>query len=259
MTHDEMREIYELYALGILESAEREEIDAHLARSCPECAAGVRRALETNAVMAGLAEEVSPQRRLRKRVLAAAGVSTAGPRWSAIWALAAACLTLAILIIAVRMRGELEETRGELRASNAAREEARSALRSGNARLTRLEDALRLLNEPETVQATFGGGGALPPSGRIFVNPSRGVLLIASHLPPAPQGRIYEMWIVPKKGAPAPAGLFQSDAQGNAVHLLAGPVDRAQAAAIAVTEEPASGSAAPTTKPFIVAALPTHG
>lgn len=259
MTHEEMRDVYELYALGILESAERDEIDEHLARSCPECAAGVRRALETNALMAGLTEEVNPPRRLRRRVLASAGMSTGWPHWSAIWAAAAACLAVAVLIVAVRMTGELEKTRSELRASNAARQEAQAALRSGTARLTRLEDALRLLNEPGTVQATFGGGGTLPPSGRIFVNPNRGVLLIAAHLPPAPQGRIYEMWIVPKKGAPAPAGLFQSDAQGNAVHLLAGPVDRAQTAAIAVTEEPASGSAAPTMKPFIVAALPSRG
>jgi hypothetical protein len=153
------------------------------------------------------------------------------------------------------MAGDLDEARRELRSSNVERDRARRELASRERQIADMQAALQFLNEPDTVQATFGGGAAVPPRGRVLVNPQRGVLLIVSHLPPAPAGRIYEMWLVPKTGAPVPAGLFQSDAAGNAMHLQAGPVDRTRMAAIAVSVEPQAGSAAPTTKPFVVAPL----
>jgi anti-sigma-K factor RskA len=257
MTHQEMRDYYELYALGLLDSEEKQEIEEHLANACPECAAGMRRALETNAMFSALPPAVQPPKRLRKRVLASIGAAPERPSWSLVWGGVAACLALALVVVAGKWMGDLNTTRGELRSSNEQRNELRRELQASNTQLSTLQAALRFLNEPQTVQATFGGGEALPPTGRVFVNPTRGVLLIAAHLPPAPAGKTYEMWIVPKKGAPAPAGLFQSDAQGNAVHLLPGAVNHSDTAAIAVTVEPESGSAAPTTKPFIVAPLPT--
>ena len=51
------------------------------------------------------------------------------------------------------------------------------------------------------------------------------MLLIASNLPPAPAGKIYEMWMIPKGGKPVPAGLFQSESTGAAMHIQPGPVD----------------------------------
>jgi hypothetical protein len=115
----------------------------------------------------------------------------------------------------------------------------------------RLQDAVRMMAEPDTRQVTFGKG----PQGRVLVNPKRGVLFLASNLPPAPAGKIYELWIIPKGGAPKPSGLFQSDANGNAMHMVAGPVDIAATGAFAVSVEPEAGSPAPTTTPIIVAPL----
>jgi anti-sigma-K factor RskA len=88
----------------------------------------------------------------------------------------------------------------------------------------------------------------------VVVNPAVGVLLIASNLPPAPAGQIYEMWVIPAKGAsPAPAGLFQSGAAGNALHFHQTQV--APGSAVAVTLEPEAGSEKPTTTPLFVAVL----
>jgi anti-sigma-K factor RskA len=241
--------------LGALAAEEKGEIDEHLSRGCPECRAGVQHGLEVNAMLAILPEQVNPPKRLRKRVLASVGARPAAPAWQGIWAVVAGCLAIALVIVALKMTSDLDETRRGLRASNAQREEARRELRANQAQLSQVEEALQFLNEPQTIQATFGGGATIPPRGRIFVNPNRGVLLLVAHLPPAPAGKTYEMWVVPKKGAPQPAGLFQPDAQGNALHLQPGPVNRAQTAAIAVSVEPASGSPGPTTKPFIVAPL----
>src|SRR5207253_4978600 len=96
---------------------------------------------------------------------------------------------------------------------------SREASRAQMIELARLNEALALLNQPETRQVTFGEGAPQPPKGRVFVNPKIGVLLVASNLPAPPPGKIYEMWVIPKVGNPAPAGLFQSDAEGAAMHL----------------------------------------
>ncbi len=255
MTHEELSDLYELYALGALTPAEKIEIDEHLGRGCVECRTGLAHAMELNAMMALIPEQVAPPKRLRRRVLASVGAASAVPAWSNMWALAAGCLVIALVAGGLKMAGDIEESRREARAAVSGRDEARRELAARDSQLSHVRQALALIEEPQTIQATFGGSQPLPPRGRVFVNPARGVLFIASHLPPAPAGKAYEMWLIPKKGAPIAAGVFQSDAQGNALHLLAGPVDRAATAAIAVTVEPQAGSTAPTTKPFIVAPL----
>ncbi len=121
--------------------------------------------------------------------------------------------------------------------------------------LTRLNEAFALMNDPAAKQLVFGANEPKRPRGRVFVNSKQGVLLLASSLPPAPAGKIYEMWIIPKGGQPLPAGLFQSEADGTAMYLRKGAVDVATTGAIAVTHEPESGSPAPTSQPIIVAAL----
>ena len=78
-----------------------------------------------------------------------------------------------------------------------------------------------------------------------------GVLLIASNLPVLPAGKTYEMWVIPKAGAPRPAGLFQSAPQGTALHILPGVVD--SNVTLAVTIEPESGSPAPTSNVLFTA------
>lgn len=255
MTHEEMSEMYELYALGVLTPSEKAEFDEHLGRGCPECRSGLAHAMELNAMMALLPDQVSPPKRLRKRVLASIGSGSPVPAWTNVWALVAGCLAIALVVGGLKMASDIEESRREARTASIARDEARRELDARDSQLSQVRRALQLLDEPQTVQATFGGSQPLPPRGKVFLNPTHGVLLIASHLAPAPAGKAYEMWLIPKKGAPLAAGVFQSDAQGNAFHFIPGPVDRAATAAVAVTVEQQSGSSTPTTKPFIVAPL----
>lgn len=244
MTHAEMRDLYELYALGVLEPEERVEIDEHLGTGCETCRAGVRAARATNTAIFLIPDEVDPPKRLRRRVLAGFGVQRNNWAWMAGWATVAAGLLIATLWYstqAQRVQSELTVARREL---------GRSA-----GELTRLETVMQFLNSPETRQVTFGKGTVQPPRGTVLLNPANGVLLIASNLPALPSGKTYEMWVIPKGGAPRPAGLFHSDQQGNAIHLERGPVDP-NTGAVAVTVEPESGSAAPTSTPIVVAPVP---
>jgi anti-sigma-K factor RskA len=70
--------------------------------------------------------------------------------------------------------------------------------------------------------------------------------LSVSGLSTAPQGKTYEVWVIPKGKAPRPAGLFGGGAS-TTVHLV-GTVP--QNAVVAVTLERAGGVRAPTTTPI---------
>ena len=123
--------------------------------------------------------------------------------------------------------------------------------------INHLTEAFAILNGPDTVVSSFGEKKPTP-KGKVFVNPSMGVLLIASNLPQAPAGKAYEFWFIPKaKGAnPVRGGMFQSEGNGTAMHMERGPVDMSNTAAVAVTLEVDSGVDAPTSTPMIVAPVP---
>jgi anti-sigma-K factor RskA len=118
-----------------------------------------------------------------------------------------------------------------------------------------LNEAFTIVNGADTTVTSFGAGQPQPPKGRVFVNPSQGVLLIASNLPPAPAGKIYEMWVVPKGGKPVRAGEFQSQSDGTAIHVHRGAVDLPGTAAVAVTLENEGGADTPTMPILAAAAL----
>lgn len=241
MTHEEMRDMYELYGLGVLEREERNEIDGHLRDGCQVCLAGVRRGLVTNAVILSFAPDLAPPKRLRNRVLASFGIERRNWGWMAGWG----ALTAGLLIATLWFSTESQRTRSELGL-------ARQQLSRSISELTRVQAVLEFLNAPDTRQVTFGKVQQQPPRGSVLVNPRSGVMLIASNLPALPAGRTFEMWLIPKGGAPRPAGLFLADPSGNAVHVERGPVDPATSA-VAVSVEPEAGSAAPSTTPIVVA------
>jgi anti-sigma-K factor RskA len=252
MTHQELGELYDLYALGVLPAEENMEIEAHLARNCSTCESGVKNALELSSLLAAMPEAIEPPRRLRKRVLASVGGQQPVSRtWMGALALLSAGLLIAVAVIGIEERRKAEELADAQDQVRRAEEQVRTS----SADLAKLQAALQFLNEPETEQVVFGKGKPQPPRGRVFVNAQRGVLLFASNLSQAPAGKIYEMWLIPKSGAPKPAGLFQSNLQGTALYVLNGPIDRTQTKAVAVTLEPEAGSAAPTSTPIIAAAL----
>ena len=229
MTHEELRQEYGAFALGVAEEPARLEISEHLGRQCDECTAGVRQALATVAVMSGAVAVAEPPARLRRRVVA---MVRKEPQQSWLlgripWAVAA---ILAVALVSVSLSG-------------------RVAQRDRDA-LAKLEQALQVLNDPAAKDVSFGDPQA---SGRVLVSPSRGVVLIAAHLPKLERDRIFQMWVIPAQGNPISAGTFLSEADNTAVYVRMGAVTGA--AAIAVTVEPAEGSPQPTTTPFIVSKL----
>lgn len=228
MTCEELRPDYVSYALGVADDPERTEIEEHLARECRNCCPGVASANGTVAAMAGAVPLAEPPRRLRRNIVAAVErESSRGSIWTLLpWAIAVA---LAVVVITMGITGRRE-----------------------SADTARLQEALSILNDPAARDVSFGEAQK-PSRGRVVVSPSKGIVFIGASLPVIDASKTFELWVIPAKGNPIPAGLFQSRSDATAVYIHPGPIENA--AAIAVTVEPAGGSEQPTTTPFIVTKL----
>ncbi len=260
MTHAEMNELYELYALGVLEPELAAEIDAHLAQPCSYCEGHVQAAAEFTAALAGIAEEKKPPARLRERVLGSVAPVRRGRNWAPLVAgLAAACIALLIFSLwsrsqTSRMREQVAALRNqssELRNELAVLAIERDQLAATRVERNQLRAALDIVSRPDTRAVQFGKAENVP-HGRVFANNRRGLVFVGSQLPRLAANRSFELWIMPKKGAPRPAGVFRSNAAGDSVHISSAAVDLAQTKAVAVSVEPRAGSSAPTTTPIVV-------
>ena len=205
------------------------------------------------AMVGSAADAAQPSSKLRQRILASAGVETRGFRWTPVWAMATALSLAGAVYFGIQARrdaGETQRIRAEMGLQN-------DEMRAQGAEITRLTEAFAILNGPDTKEAAFGGARPRPPRGKVFLNPTQGVLLIASNLPPAPLGKLYEMWVIPRGGRPVAAGMFQSQPDGSAMHVRRGAVDVESTNAVAVTVENQAGADQPTSEPLIVAAVPS--
>ncbi len=229
MTCEELRDEYGAYSLGIAEDPERSEIAEHLARNCPNCVPGVRSAMAMVMAMSNTVPQAEPPRYLRDRVIGMV-VRRPGRSFAGFFLPWAACAAMAIVLVVLALPA-----------------------RRQNEDAAKLAQALAILNDPTTKQATFGET-AQPSRGRVFVSSAKGVLFIGGSMPRIAPNRTFELWVIPAKGNPIPAGTFRGEADATAVYVRPGRV-QPDAAAVAVTVEPEGGSPQPTTTPFLVLKL----
>ena len=68
-------------------------------------------------------------------------------------------------------------------------------------------------------------------------------------MPKPPKGRTYELWLFARnQPAPIPAGVFDPDGQGHAMHVWQERIAVESIKQIAITDEPPGGVTAPTGK-----------
>ena len=265
-----------LYALGSIAPEEARVIRAHAAQ-CEECRGELSR---LNLDLAYLALDVpaaSPSEGARQRFMARVeneasmpgfrqGAAAAGrklvamqaskprvssadtptkagpagqPRrggWGMPWVVALVCAVLAIYagIDNFLLRDRLNY---QARASQRLAAEAHRA-----------NDVLTVLTTPSAQHVTLTAGASPPqPTGRASYVRARGQLVFtANNLAALPPGKIYELWLIPVKGNPIPAGTFAPDAQGSAAVVFPEIPAGVEAKAFGVTVEPEGGSIAPT-------------
>ncbi|MBE1491880.1 anti-sigma factor [Plantactinospora soyae] len=232
------------YVLDAVDDIERAAFSRHLA-DCPSCASEVGELRETAARLADGAWSVPPPG-LRTEVLAevsrtrqvrpggrpARDGRPAGSRWRTLSAVAVAAAVLAAGAGAVTWTVAQQRVRDERASTAAARAET--------------ERIRTVLAQPDLAVrgAELSGGGRLT----VFSSPGRdaGLALLAD-APPIPADRAYQLWLM--DGATArPANVLAAGATGDTA-LLSGVRGRS---AVAVTVEPAGGSAQPSTTPLVI-------
>ena len=235
--HDRLRDDVAGLAVGVLEPIERTWTEAHLRR----CAACSERLEEYQATLGllphalpgetpsadGLSALLSEARR-RARPAARGrvpGRETSRRRWlprvrPVSWATALACVGLLAWNLALHRQ-----------------------LASRPAPVP-VEQLARL---PDGRMVALIGTGTPRASARLYVaeDGQRGELAIAG-LPALPPGRVYQVWFARAAGAPLSGGVFHVDGRGEALVVVVIPVALEAGRAVAVTEEPAPGSPAPT-------------
>jgi anti-sigma-K factor RskA len=117
------------------------------------------------------------------------------------------------------------------------------------AQASKAQQVLEVMTAPTAQRVTLTEGKApLAPSARATYLQDRGALiLLATNLKPLPEGKTYELWVIPANGtAPVPAGVFHPDSVGTASLVLPTLPSGIAAKAFGVTIENAGGATSPT-------------
>ena len=160
-----------------------------------------------------------------------------GPGFWVPW-VATAAMAIATISLAVQNR-----------ALNADLHDQLSLVTNLAAQASRAQQVLELLTAPGAQRVTLTEGkGPVQPTARATYLPERGgVILLATNLRPLPEGKTYELWVIPANGkAPVPAGTFRPDTVGSATLVLPPLPPGIAAKAFGVTVENAGGSSTPT-------------
>lgn len=172
-----------------------------------------------------------------------------GPRIAVpLWVWVATVATLLIFSATLWQAKKLSEQFTELQVQMRAEQGRKETL---EAQRQEMEQIRALLAAPDTHSVQLRPVSAKSPLFKIFWGETNSLLVTAVDVPSIPSGRVFQLWIVPKKGSPISAGVFQPEANGTVLKLLR-PATRIlmkDATALTITVEPESGSAQPTGEP----------
>ena len=278
----QFREMYEAYALGALDPPERAALEAHLATGCAECAKAVAEARWLVSQLAYLAPEASTSDMLKGHLIqtvrseskskssspVATGPTTT-PTGIPYWLSAGIA---ALLLLTLYFAWEAHRLKQELRAANernqrneqmvagtenerAASQQELTAMQEQMAKMRR-ENAI--LTDPASVKITLAAQKIQAPQMVAMWHAKYGIVLTGQKVPMPSGNRVLQLWLIPKApgGKPMPSMTVRPDANGNFVILVSNPpAAGSDTKALAITEEPAGGSAAPTTTPKWVGAM----
>jgi hypothetical protein len=279
---DQFREMYEPYALGALDSPERAALQAHLATGCVECAKAVAEARWLVSQLAHLAPEASTSDMLKGQLMqtvrAEAKSKSSSPVATAIratpigvpyWLSAGIA---ALLLLTLYFVWDTHRLKEELRAANEQNQRNQQMVASaqndsavGQQKLAAMEEQIAkmhrenaILTDPASVKIMLAAHKIQAPQMVAMWHAKYGIVLTGQKVPMPSGNRVLQLWLLPKEpgSKPMPSMTVRPDANGNFVLLVSDPpVAGSATKALAITEEPAGGSAAPTTTPKWVGAM----
>jgi anti-sigma-K factor RskA len=252
---ERLQELLPAYSVGALSEEEAREVELLLTR-CPDAAADARAYARIARAMHAVAPTQMPPAALRDQIMKEAALASAfmaqsraptalppskrsGPapappakRRATVWIAAVGAAAALLLLTNVYWIAQVDSMRRDAD----AREALLAQIAAPDARYVDLmsPDGARAYARV----AWMPGGGA--------------AVLRGEGLPPLPPDRTYQLWLIGADGVPVSAGVFQSDADGDALLIFEPSAPLNEIAAIGISTEPAGGSPAPTTDPMAV-------
>jgi len=264
--------MYEAYALGALDPPERTAFEAHLATGCADCAKAVAEARWVVSQLAYLAPEAATSDMLKGRLMqtvrleakSASPVSTGAtttapgiPYWLSAGIAALLLLTLYFAWDAHRLKEQLraaneQNQRNQQMVASAQNESAvtQQELAAMEEQTAKMHRETAILTDPSSVKIMLAAQKIQAPQMVATWHAKYGIVLTGQKVPMPSGDRVLQLWLIPRArgGKPVPAMTVRPDANGNFLILVADPpVAGSDTKALAITEEPAGGSAAPTT------------
>jgi anti-sigma-K factor RskA len=248
--------MFEAYALGALDAPERAALGAHLATGCADCARSIEEARWLVSQSAHLAPEAAPSDMLKGRLMQTVRSeaqtskrSTASkgsiPNWMWVGVAALFLATVYSAWNAQRLQREIQR----------ADQIAAAILQHRHELETQLEEAKReaaILVDPASVKIALASLNRQSPPLEATWHSQLGIVLSGQKIPAPSGARVLQLWLIPKApaGKPIPSLTLRPDADGKFVLLVSNPPElMAETKSLAITEEPAGGSSAPTTTP----------
>ena len=247
--HPQFEEDLALYALGELQGEDRIALEKHL-EDCASCRRELEQLRGDMALLALSPPESRPPRHARERLMDAISreprraVVPKPHNWRGLIPyFAAAVLALLAVVFSMENR-KLHRQLADLRTSSAEQ----------HAELEQVRRTLATLTSPDTIRVTLVAVKAPPqPQGKAFYLRRRGTLIfLANNLPQLPSHKAYELWLIPRAGAPLPAGVFKPDVHGSATVVNPPLPEGIEAKTFAITVEPEQGSPAPTSAVIMI-------
>jgi anti-sigma-K factor RskA len=242
--HEQFAEDLSLYAMGALAGDPFSPLKLHL-EQCKSCRRELERTRGDLALLAISTAGPKPPARARTRLMEAIRkaprTEPARPRpswWAALGWLASAAMVVALATLWQR-NDALRSTAAQL-TTVIERQKVELADAERRAELLIAPDVAHFEVLPVSLKNP-------PPYGNAIYSRQRGGLIfLANNLHSLPASKAYELWLIPRQGAPIPAGVFKADARGRAV-LVNPPLPvGVEAKAFAITIEPEQGSETPT-------------
>jgi len=276
----ETQETAALYALGALSQQESQAFYLHLSEGCEVCKDELNQFDQVVGILGSAAPPATPSEYVRDLLTARIEREARKPRYTSgpvialpekagrmkqflgrvpsgralvPWAVAAALL-IAFAYTFISWRSERQSILATLDQERAQRykyNDENASLKDQINKETELSTELAQINGVLSTSHfkiiyLAGQGPAPEATARVYWDIQGHRWVITANLPPAPQGKIYQLWFVTSSAEKVSAGLIKPDKSGHGFAVLSFPPTMTRVQKTAITLEPDGGSPQPT-------------